>query len=112
VLEDKVCKGLEEKWRSSSINIHSTLRVLENKFDDCCDQIQHSCIKVMNTFICLEKGIKEDTNQIIQLDNNQSWLEGWEKGMNDLVKEVWDLQETVTGQSTTITTLKVCIREL
>jgi hypothetical protein len=100
-VEDEVCKGLKDKWRNTAINICPTCEVLENKFNDRCDQIQHSCITVMDTFIILEKGIKENTNQIVQLDKNQAWLEGWSDGMTSLLKDVQELSDLVLDQAAT-----------
>jgi hypothetical protein len=56
-VEDEVIKELKAKWSNISLDLQSTCEVLKNKFDDCCDQIQHSCIMVMDSFIILEKGI-------------------------------------------------------
>jgi hypothetical protein len=61
---------------------------MESRLEGMCVDNKEGLVKVLDTFICLEKGIKENTDQIVQLDDNQSWLKNWEKGMSKLVGEV------------------------
>jgi hypothetical protein len=70
-VEDEVIPKFNNKQRRAINNFHEAQEDLEKKFNDRCDQIQHSYVVVMDSFICLEKGIKENTDQIVQLDNNQ-----------------------------------------
>jgi hypothetical protein len=111
-VEDEVVKLLSERVSAMYQDFFTFGGAMESRLEGMCVDNKESLVKLLDAFVCLDRGIKNNTNQIVWLDNNQEWLERWEKGMNDLVGEVCSLQETVQGQSATITALKDCIREL
>jgi hypothetical protein len=51
--------------------LNKAVEDLDTKFDNWVNKIQHSCVTVMDSFILPEQGIKLNTKQIQQLDNNQ-----------------------------------------
>ena len=63
----------------------------------------------MDSFVCLEKGIKENTNQ---LGENMDWLASHSNATTEMTRDIQRFSEMVITQDATITTLKDHVREL
>jgi hypothetical protein len=111
-VEDEVLPKFDDKWRRAINTLTEAQEDGERKYNEWYEHVQHSCVTVLDSFICLEKGIKENTAMIVWFDQNQAWLENWEKGMNNLVGEVRSLQDIIARQATAIPALKDCVGEL
>jgi hypothetical protein len=64
-VEDEVVVPLLEKVSGMYHDFFTTMGAVEEKLEACCEKIQHSCVVVMDSLVCLEKGIKENTDEIV-----------------------------------------------
>ena len=111
-VEDEVVKPLSEKVTAMYHDFFMFGGAMESWLEGMCINTKEALVKVLESYWILDIRIKNNTEQIIRLDNNQGWLESWEKGMNELVGEVWSLQDIVKDQSSTISLLWDHVREL